>query len=147
MAVHQHNFSLLVAENKKLRIEINDLQDDNDNLNKWKNNQSVITKLEVHIQPSEKEPLDIITQKELEAKVRGSLKIVIGKKISTVQEAHDLYRNLISGKVYFGIQGKDFKMNVQTIMVTGTQFHIWVVPETFVKIGTFYNDFWSPRPE
>lgn len=83
MSVHQNNFSLLVERNTVLQDENDSLKKEIQNLNKFKNSQSVIKKLTVRYEsPSPSVPLDPVVEQELKQQVL--------KKLEPVYEGHSL---------------------------------------------------------
>lgn len=83
MSMHQTNFSILVKRNTELQAEIADLKRDVQNLNKFKNNQSVIKKITVRFEYSDPtHKLDPLLEQEL--------KKLVHRKLDPVYEGHSL---------------------------------------------------------
>lgn len=69
MSVHQTNFSLLVERNTVLQDENDNLKKEIQNLNKYKNSQSVIKKITVRFEGGSNTPLDPVIEQELKQQV------------------------------------------------------------------------------
>ncbi|TNJ53705.1 hypothetical protein FE784_40315 [Paenibacillus hemerocallicola] len=76
MSVHQTNFSLLVERNTVLQDENDNLKKEIQNLNKFKNSQSVIKKITVRYESSPSSPLDPVIEQELKQQVMKKLEPV-----------------------------------------------------------------------
>jgi hypothetical protein len=127
MSVHQHLFNMLWLENYAYKEKIKNLEEDMRTLRKLRDDQGIVAKIAVRVESEEGRPaLDNVTQKELEAKIRGELKFLIGKKSADIQDNPDVYKKLLEGKIYFGIQGKDYRVDVHALFISGTQLTYWV---------------------
>jgi hypothetical protein len=145
MSVHQQLFNMLWLENYAYKERIKDLEAEMKTLKKLQGEQGVIAKVNVRVDGEEGRPaLDNVTQKELEAKIRGELKFLIGKKSSDIQDNPDVYKKLLEGKIYFGIQGRDYRVDVHALFISGTQLTYWVTAKDNTKAPTLSGD--SPNP-
>jgi hypothetical protein len=127
MGIHQQLFNTIWLENYAYKEKIKELQEDSQTLRKLRDGQGAIAKVNIRIESEEgRPPLDTVTQKELEAKIRSDLKFLVGKKSSDLQENPDVYKKLLASKIYFGIQGKDYRVDVHALFLSGTQLTYWV---------------------
>lgn len=134
MSLHQHLFNEIWVKNYEYQEKIKDLESDLKNINKLQSEQGIIAKVNVHVENEEgKPPLDSVIQKELEAKVRSELKFLIGKKSADVQENPDIYRKLLANRTYYGVQGKDFRVEVHALFVNGSQLTYWLTASENTK--------------
>ncbi|TMV47652.1 hypothetical protein FE783_21945 [Paenibacillus mesophilus] len=73
MSIHQTNFSLLVERNTVLQDENDNLKKEIQNLNKFKNSQSIIKKITVRYESGSSSPLDPVIEQELKQHVLKKL--------------------------------------------------------------------------
>jgi hypothetical protein len=119
MSIYQHNFSILSIQNQQMRIEIEDLEDTNRNLNlnHKKRDQPLIHSIKVAFeQKAEASKLDEVSENELRKKVTKDLQFLHGTDIRKIKEDPLLYRNLLEGKTYHAIRERDYTINVRTLM-------------------------------
>lgn len=137
MSLHQQLFNHIWVKNYEYSEKIKDLESDLKNMNKLHSEQGIIAKINVRVESGEgKQPLDSVIQKELEAKVRSELKFLIGKKSADIQDDLDVYRKLMSNRTYYGVQGKDFRVEVYALLINGSQLTYWLTASESTKAPT-----------
>jgi hypothetical protein len=137
MSLHQHLFNTIWLEKYEYQEKIKDLEDQMKSIRRLQGEQGIVAKVNVHVESEEgKPPLDSVIQKELEAKLRTELKFLIGKKTSEIQENRDVYRKLLADRVYYGVQGKDFRVKVHALFINGTQLTYWLTASDIAKAPT-----------
>lgn len=137
MGLHQHLFNMLWLENYSYKDKIKDLEEEMRTMRKLREAQGIVAKVNVRVEAGEgRPPLDTVTEKELEAKIRGDLKFLIGKKSADIQDNPDVYKKLLASKMYFGVQGKDYRVDVQALFISGTQLTYWVTAKDTARAPT-----------
>jgi hypothetical protein len=129
MSIHQHNYNELYVQLHKYLEENSDLREDIANLNKTKNNQTLVNVVNVHLLPKGQD--DLITediQKEIEGDVKSELKLVVGQKATFVRDSQPLYERLITQRTYF-LHEKKYIVEVKSIVLIQTELTIWITAQ------------------
>jgi hypothetical protein len=119
MGIYQHNFSILSIQNQQMRIEIDNLEDINRNLNlnHKKRDQPLIHSIKVAFeQKVEASKLDEVSENELRQKIVQDLQFLNGTDMRNIKKEPLLYRNLLEGKTYHAIRERDYIINVRTLI-------------------------------
>ncbi|MFC0214111.1 hypothetical protein ACFFK0_16915 [Paenibacillus chartarius] len=137
MSIHQHLFNLLLEQNYALKDKVAQLEEENRRATKQREIQGAIAKINVRVVAEDgKAALDSITQKELETKIRNDLKFLIGKKSADIQDDLDVYTKLLASKTFFGVQGKDYRVDVHALFLSGNQLTYYVKAKDSTKTPT-----------
>jgi hypothetical protein len=135
MSIFQHNFSLLKMNNDRLAVENKRLTQDNLALTKFKNRQSVISKVDVKLAVSGDgdAALDKAVELGLLDRIRNDLQVVVGQPLSSVTANPQLYQKLIDRKVYYNIYEKDYIVYLKTMLLSPTQLTVWVTVSELIR--------------
>ncbi|TDG00715.1 hypothetical protein [Paenibacillus piri] len=125
-AIYHHHLNIVLIENKELKAENEKLMQDNDTYKKSKNQQSIISRIEVVVESGDLNPLDKVTEQEIERRVRNDLSVVKGQKIAYVAESPHIYQRLLSQKTYHAISDKDYTVSMKTMLLIQTDLKVWV---------------------
>ena len=128
MGLYQEGFTTLVLENERLRQENVQLSKDIDSLQKYKNRQSVVGKINVYVQKTgaDSAPLEEFVETEVRSRVYNDLQVVTGQPLSAIANNPLMYQNLIDKKIYTGIHEKDYIVNLKTMMIQPGQLTVWI---------------------
>ncbi|MDT2274111.1 hypothetical protein P7H20_03355 [Paenibacillus larvae] len=126
MGVYHQNFNFLVVELRKLKSDNERLSLDLESLTKFKDKQTVIQRVTVHLKDSQTPPLNEDIRKELEKKVQNDMKVVVGQKVNSVNDSLELYEKLISDRTYYGVFEKDYVVRVKAIMLVKNELVFWI---------------------
>ncbi|UQZ83143.1 hypothetical protein SK3146_02304 [Paenibacillus konkukensis] len=129
---HQHLNDALV-DNRELRAKIEKLEQDNDSFKKTRNQQSVINSIDIVVEPGDLNPLDKVTEQEIERRVRSDLSVIKGQKIATFAETPHVYQRLLSQKTYHGILDKDYTVSLKTMLLIQNELRVWVTAKEFKR--------------
>lgn len=134
LAVYQQNFSLVIQEYDKLKVEAEKLRDAVDTYQKNKNKQLYIGKIDVIVEPARvDESLDPAVISELSKRIRTDLKSISGKSVSTIKEWPDLPARLIDGHVYRGVYEKDYTISVRRMFAVQTDLILYVAAKEAIR--------------
>lgn len=132
-AVFHHHLNLLLIKNKELQAENEKLVQDNNSYKKSRNQQSTINQFDVIVESGDLNPLDKVTEQEIERRVRNDLSVVKGQKISAFSESPHVYQRLLAQKTYHGILDKDYIVNVKTMLLIHTELKVWVTAKEWKR--------------
>ncbi|HZG76736.1 MAG TPA: hypothetical protein VEZ72_12875, partial [Paenibacillus sp.] len=62
--------------------------------------------------------------------IAADLMKVVGKQVQP--DMYDLYRGLVDGKVYYNVNGADYRIRITVLSVVGSEFVVYVRAESFV---------------
>lgn len=131
-AIYHQNFNRIVIMYNTLREENRDLQDQVNDLNKFKNTGSVIKSIAVWIEEGQPDkPLDDITKQEIKNKVQHDLNILKGQSIDKLPQQLQIIRRIIDNKIYPLIQEKDYTIRIRTILVRYSELQAWIEVQEF----------------
>jgi hypothetical protein len=136
MSIHQNNFSILVREHIELLDENDNLKKEIQNLNKFRNSQSVIKKITVRFE----EPSD--PSKALDPAVEQELRQTVQKKLAAIYEGQNL--SLFTGggtdsqpvseiqklkeiiSIRYFIRDRDYKVDTTAIAIIQTELIVFI---------------------
>jgi dipeptide/tripeptide permease len=120
MLVYQHNMNEILAANDTLRREKNELLDKIKDLEKYKNQHTVIKSIVVDIEddPNEEAISEVIKNKIIE-NVKTALSVFKGKPISYLADTHtsQIARTLFGERRIPNIHDRDYIVEIKSIIV------------------------------
>lgn len=124
MSIYQENLTILHQQKGTLENENKKLTDDLDNLQKFKNKQQYVGKVDVIVDMAEEKQAgtDVNVLNEVKRRVYQDIKVVSGKPVSSVRQAPDVFAGLVDKKVYRNIFEKDYRVTVKHLFVLQTDF-------------------------
>ncbi|CAG7646680.1 hypothetical protein PAESOLCIP111_05219 [Paenibacillus solanacearum] len=136
MSLYHHQLNFIIEQYQVLRTDLNQLQRENADLKKTKNQQNTINLLQVYVVPGEHTELDKLTEAELRRRINSDLRgVIIGRKISDFAENPDIYEKILVQKPYLAVMDKDYMVqNVKWMVVTQTELKIWVTVKEWKRI-------------
>ncbi|WP_309121481.1 hypothetical protein [Paenibacillus sp.] len=96
---------------------------------KGKNRRNVIDRTAVRWDAEQKD-LGKATLGELESRIAADLLKIVGKQVQP--DMYDIYRGLIDGKVYYNVNGTDYRIHITVLSVIGSEYVVYVRAESFV---------------
>jgi len=133
LSIYHQQLNTILIENRELIAENEKLMLDNNTYKKTRNQQSVVNQIDVVVESSPLNPLDKVTEQEIEKRVRNDLAVIKGQKISVIAESPHIYQSLLSKKTYRGILDKDYMVNMKTMLLIQTELKVWVFAEEFKR--------------
>ncbi|WP_051620398.1 hypothetical protein [Paenibacillus sp. UNC451MF] len=133
LGIYHHQLNTVLIQNRELSDENDKLQQDNNTYKKTRNQQSTVNQIDVIVESSPLNPLDKVTEQEIEKRVRNDLSVIKGQKIAVIAESPHVYQSLLSKKTYRGILDKDYIVNTKTMMLIQNELKVWVIAEEFKR--------------
>ncbi|MFX3635055.1 MAG: hypothetical protein ACE3K5_20065 [Candidatus Pristimantibacillus sp.] len=129
-SLYQAQFSALVNLKSDLEMKLDQYEADMKHL-KQLNNQhtvikSVVPRIEVEAGQKNKPALDKITEGELIKRINRDLSVFIGQSIYQIDSDAKLARKLLSQKIYANVLGKDYTVDVNTMLLVDNVLQVWV---------------------
>ncbi|WP_246313328.1 hypothetical protein [Paenibacillus foliorum] len=132
-AIYHHHLNSVLILNKELQAENEKLIQDNNSYKKTKNQQSTINQIDVTVESGDLNPLDKVTEQEIERRLRNDLSVVKGQKISYFAESPHVYQRLLAQKTYHAIMDKDYTVNVKIMLLIHTELKVWVIAKEWKR--------------
>jgi len=121
---------------QELQYDIQDLKKANSLLNeqvanyeKVRNRRNVIDRTAVRWDPQQKD-LGKATHAALEERIASDLLKLVGRPVQP--DMYELYRDLIDGKVYYDVNGLDYRVRLTMLSVISSECVVYVRAEEFV---------------
>lgn len=119
----QYDISDLKTENRSLRDQV-------DSFEKVRNRRNAIDRTTVRWDAEQKD-FGKATLDALRDRIAADLLKVVGKPVQA--EMYELYRGLVDNKVYYDVNGSDYRVRVTVLSVVGSEFIVYVRAELFVQ--------------
>lgn len=122
---------------QELQYEIDDVRKENKALadqvasfEKVKNQRNVIDRTSVRWDPVQKD-IGKAALSGLEERIGADLLKLVGHSVRP--EMYEIYRGLVDGKVYYDVNGKNYRVRLTVMSVIGSEFIVFVTAEEFIE--------------
>jgi len=122
---------------QELQYRIDDLRKENRafseqiaSFEKVKNQRNVIDRTSVRWDSAQKD-LGKGTFSALEERIGADLLKLVGHSVQP--NMYELYRDIVNGKVYFDVNGSDYRIRVTMMSVIGSEFTVFVLADEFLQ--------------
>lgn len=107
-------------------------------LTQYKNQHTVIKSIQLRMENNadQRAKLDKVTEAELIRRVKEDLAIFIGRNIYDIDSDAKLARQLLGEKVYTDVNGKDFTVELKTVLLSDYTLQIWMSARVHVMPPT-----------
>jgi type II secretory pathway component PulK len=107
-------------------------------LAQYKNQHTVIKSIQLRLEDNanQRGKMDKVTEAELIRRVKDDLSIFIGRNIYDIDSDAKLTRQLLGEKVYTDVNGKDFTVELRTVLLSEYKLQIWMSTKPFAKPPT-----------
>ncbi|MNZ60541.1 hypothetical protein D3C78_786120 [compost metagenome] len=131
-------FEALITLKSELEVKLEQYEQDIKNLKKFKNQHTVIKSVHPRIereagQQAGRPELDQITEAELLKRIKEDLSSFLGQSIYEIDSDAKFARTLLDRKVYSDVYGKDYTIEVKTVLVVDNVLHVWVKVRSYAK--------------
>lgn len=127
---HAAYFESFYKLRSELEAKLTQYEQDIQNLSQYKSQHTVIKSIKLKLEEESNEEarprLDTLTEKELLTQVRDDLSIFIGQSIYDIDSNAQFARKLLEKKVYTGILGNDFTIELKTVLLVDNTLQIWM---------------------
>jgi len=124
-ALFMTNFDLLKNINGQLEEKLNQYEKDIKQLNRFKDQHTVIKSVLPIMENDPKHKLDELTQVALKRKLRDNLEVLLGHSIYDIDSDAKIARLLLDQKVYTDIYKKDYTVQIKTMLVVDNVLRVW----------------------
>ena len=132
MSILQSNFSRIAVENESLHAELEQAQADILSLSGLRNKQLRVSQVKIMIEPAGDE-LDELAEHALRKAVYNDMQVAVGKPLSAVKAAPQVFIQLIDGKTYEGIREKDYRIKVTSLIVIQSELTVWLTAKETIQ--------------
>lgn len=131
-------FQALYLTQDELETKLEQYERDLKELTQSKNQYTVIKSIQLRLEDSDyhRTHLDKVTEAELIREVKEDLSVLIGQSIYEIDSDAKLTRQLLGKKVYTDINGKDFTVELKTVLLTEYKLQIWMSARVHAKPPT-----------
>jgi len=134
MSVYQHNFELLVLENRRLAAENEELSKTLEPLLKNKDRPSIVNQIKINIaSPVGSAALDEVTATELRRILQNDLEPLRGRTVDAAADSMLVVKRLVERKVYRLSDNQEFTLELQLSVIKGDILSIWVMASPHVR--------------
>lgn len=113
-----------------LEAERNDLVSQVESFEKVRNRRNVIDRTSVRWE-GEQRDYGKATLDALRDRVASDLLKLVGQPVNA--ELHSIYREIINGKVYTNVNGKDYRIRLTMLSIVGTECIVYIQAEEFIR--------------
>ncbi|MDQ0061189.1 hypothetical protein [Paenibacillus harenae] len=137
-SIYIAQFERIVSLKSELEVQLEQYEQDIKHLKEFKNQHTVIKGIIPRIeteagQNSSKPNLDKVAEAELIKRIKEDLTPYIGKSIYEIDSDAQFARILLGRIVYNDVYGKDYAVEVKTMLVADNVLHLWVKVRYSVK--------------
>jgi hypothetical protein len=134
MSITHHHLEAEITKSNALQSEIDDLLEDNEDLNMYKNKQTVIKSVRVGVDnPPGEKSLDDVIVNEIVQRVEDDLKKLKGQPISNIEQDPHQIRDIYGARLLPGIHGKDYLVEIHTLLVIYGELKIWISAKEYIR--------------
>ena len=131
MSIHQNNFTLLAIENETLHTELEQAHADILTLSGLRNKQQMVSQVKIMVDQTDVS-LDDLVENALRKAIHQDMEVAIGKPLSAVKAAPQVFIQLIDHKIYTGIREQDYRIRVQSLIVIQSELTVWVTVKEYI---------------
>jgi hypothetical protein len=117
----------LIAENIELKDQAEFYKKEINKQAQQQRKENSIHSVVSYIEGKSKTDIDLLTEKELKKRLNNDLAIFIGRSIYEIHKDARFAQPLLSGKIYDHIEGKDYELNIKTILVVDGVLQVWAL--------------------
>jgi hypothetical protein len=128
-AIAQETVQILQYKIHDLEAEVKTLTSQVESYEKVKNQRNVIDRTSVKWEPGQKD-FGKATLDGLKDRVGSDLLKLVGQPVHS--ELYTIYREIINGKVYYGVNDKDYRIRITMLSVVGTECVVYILAEEFL---------------
>lgn len=131
-------FEKLISLKSELEVKLEQYEQDIKNLNQFKNQHTVIKSIQPRIekeagQNTERPNIDQVTEAALIKRIKEDMGSFLGQSIYEIDSNAQFARRMLERKVYTDVYGKDYSIDVKTLLVADNVLHVWVQVRNYTK--------------
>lgn len=137
-SIYHAQFEALVNLKSDLEVKLEQYESDIKSLTKFKNQHTVIKSVlprieEEAAQNNDRPKIDKVTEAELIKRIKADLSVFLGQSIYEIDTDAKLARRLLSNKIYTNVLGKDYSIDITTILVADNKLQVWVKVRLYAR--------------
>lgn len=127
-------YNQVVLKNYELEQQIESYKENLDRLKNDLHQESVIQSIVVYVEepPKGKQPLDVVTEKELKRRLKEDLGEFRGRNIYRISEDAHFAKKLIRNKIY-RVGENDYAVTINTVLAADGVLKVWVKAELNIR--------------
>ncbi|QNK59929.1 hypothetical protein [Paenibacillus sp. PAMC21692] len=104
-------------------------------LKQYKNQHTVIKSIQIRVleESTRSARLDRMTETELVKRVKEDLSILLGRSIYDIDADANLVRKLLESKTYEDVSGKDYAIELKTVLLADNVLQVWMTVRVKAK--------------
>ncbi|CAM4116451.1 hypothetical protein L1N85_02845 [Paenibacillus alkaliterrae] len=131
-------FQALITLKSELEEKLEQYENDIKGLKQFKNQHTVIKSVLPRIekeagQDTGRPKLDQVTEAELITRIKKDLSSFLGQSIYKIDSDAQFARKVLDKKVYTDVYGKDYEIEVKTILVVDNVLQVWVIVRNYAR--------------
>ncbi|BBH21489.1 hypothetical protein Back11_28340 [Paenibacillus baekrokdamisoli] len=137
-SVYVMNFNALINTNRGLEDRLVDYEERIQKLNQFKDQHTVIksisaTLLDNREKKEEHDAMGELTKSELKRRIKKELSVFIGTSIYKIDYNAEMARLLLDGKVYTDVNGKDYTVEIKTMLIVDNILQVWFKASIYTR--------------
>ncbi|MBH5317243.1 hypothetical protein I6N90_05390 [Paenibacillus sp. GSMTC-2017] len=131
-------FEALYHTRNELEVKLEQYEQDIKNLNQYKNQHTVIKSIKLRVAEDNsgnpaRPQIDKVTEGLLIKLVKEDLSIFLGQSIYEINSDAKFARTLLQRKVYMDVNGKDYLIDLRTVLLADNVLQIWFDARVHVR--------------
>lgn len=124
------NFNALINVNRGLEDRLTEYEERIQKLNQFKDQHTVIKSISATLLDNRgnkegKDSMSEVTKSELKRRLKKELSVFIGTSIYKIDYNAEMARLLLDGKVYANVNGKDYTVEIKTMLIVDNILQVW----------------------
>jgi hypothetical protein len=134
-AMHAGQFEALYNEGKEMEAKLQQYEQDIKHLKYYKSEHTVIKSIVLRIEDEggARPRLDRLAEAELLKRVKEDLSILVGQSIYEIDSDARIARKLLDKKIYSDVFGKDYTIQLTTVLLADNVLQVWMVVRPYAK--------------
>lgn len=125
----------VILRNIELKEQIDNFQEELRRMQSDSERGSLIQSILVIVEePSGREPLDPLTERELKKRIRDDLSGFRGRRVNDIAKDSRFARNLFENKIYSGIGDSDYMVRISTVLAADGVLKVWVEAKVHLRL-------------
>ncbi|MFD0588365.1 hypothetical protein ACFQZE_10155 [Paenibacillus sp. GCM10027627] len=130
-------FEAVYHTKNELEVKLEQYEQDIRGLNQYRNQHTVIKSIKLKLaddgKTGNRPVLDKVTEAELLKRVKEDLSIFLGQSIYEIDANAKFARRLLEKKVYSDVNGKDYSIELKTVLLADNVLQIWMSARLLAK--------------
>lgn len=130
--IYQTSYNMLWIQNKDLKIQLDQAEENIRTLKKYNKRSTVIKEIKVRVEERDP-PLDSLAVKEVAQQLHDELEVLRGRSIFEIDTDAKMARTLLNRKIYL-VREKEYSIQIKTMLVSEGVLQVWVDMRPYVRL-------------